>query len=164
MVDEKKVPIGVKIISVLFILAGLLRIYSLISIFLVWSIISQSKLLIITHIISPVSGIFGIFIGIFLWKGKNWARITSIILTSFGIILVILYAPFIFDYNYGLQNFLLIFNSLIVGPSLLPFSQIFSGLDTYSINLIILGYLVLFFNLWIIGYLLFSSKVREAFS
>ncbi len=136
MVDKQQIPIGVKIISVLYyigavfgILVGLLF---LVGAGMMSSIADKIPLLgalgaglfIIGGIILMGLGVLGFFVGKGLWKARPWARIVAIIITSLGILMAII--------------------SMIQG-------NIINNIFSLVIELVI-G-----------GYLLFSSSVKEAF-
>jgi hypothetical protein len=137
MEKEKNVPIGVKVISVLYYIGAvfgiLLGLLFLVGAGAMGALASQIPLIgalgaglfIIGAIILLAFGILGIFIGRGLWKAKNWARIVSIIFACLGIILAIV--------------------SIISG-----------SIATNLISLIINGFIG-----W---YLLFNSEVKKAFA
>jgi hypothetical protein len=133
---EKKVPAGVKVISVLYYIGAVLSILFGLFFIIFGAGFTQAfadlgmataglgAYFIIIAIIIIALGILGIFIGRGLWKGQGWARILAIIFAILG--------------------FLGAIGSIIMGS----FASI--------INLIIQG--------WIGGYLLFSKKVKAAFA
>jgi hypothetical protein len=138
--EKKPVPVGIKIISILFYITGLFGFSFGIMIALGTSVISViiseipefailaffgSTLFIITGIILMGFAILAFFIGRGLWKGQNWARIITIIfeiMTIMGIVAGIIMGIYIYE----------------VVISIVP--------------------------LIITTYLLFSRKVKEAFS
>jgi uncharacterized membrane protein len=67
----KLIPIPVKIISILFLLFGVIQFLTVVFYF-------SSELL-------ALSGILSMVLGWFLWKGKNWARILIIIMSILGV-------------------------------------------------------------------------------
>ena len=140
MIMNGQIPIGVKIISILYyigavigIIFGLLFIFG--GSFLKAGSFLKSSLgfigalgsifFIVMGIIFVGLGVLGFFIGRGLWKVKSWARILAIIFACLGVLLAVI--------------------SMIQGKIV---SNIF--------NLVI--------NLVIGGYLLFSNSVKEAFS
>ena len=136
---QKNVPVGVKIISILYyigavfgIIFGLLLIFGaetftsiLNGVLLIDALDSGlSGLFIAGGIIMIALGVLGFFIGRGLWKGRNWARIFVIILSILGVLIGVF--------------------SMVQG-------DVAGNIFGLAVNLII-G-----------GYLLFSRKVKEAF-
>ena len=92
---DHKISVGVKIISIFYFVVALIFIFLLIGLFFLIEIVSslldlgiliRIGLIITVGIFLFVSAIFNFFIGIGLWKGKNWARILAII---FAIIIIV---------------------------------------------------------------------------
>ena len=136
-IGTKNIPVGVKIISVLYYIGAVLGvifgILFLVGAGFMGSIASQIPLIgilgaglfVFGGIILIILGVLGFFIGRGLWKGKNWIRIVAIIFSCLGIIMAIF---------------------LIAGGS------IFNGI----FNLLVQGL--------VSGYLMFDSSVKEAFA
>lgn len=138
---KKEIPTLVKVIAVLRIIGGVFGILSGVVLFLIKfvsiNIFTQflsyypedvsSLLFLFFTGVGMFLGICSLFAAIYLYKGRNWARIVTIILVFIGVILSIV-SFFIFGGTVV---------NLVVGWPI-------SGL--------------------IIGYLLFSKKVKEAFS
>lgn len=85
--NNKNIPIGVKIISILTILGGLLCI--ILGVLFLIGLKFQTPLgSIITGagIILLIGGILISFLGFMLWKGKNWAREVVIFFSVLGIV------------------------------------------------------------------------------
>src|SRR3989344_4783571 len=135
MSNEKEVPTGVKIISVLYYIGAVLLFLFGLTFFagagFIGSIAEQIPLIgvlgaglfIVAGIILIGLGILGFFIGRGLWKARSWARIVAIIFAILGILGAI--------------------TSMVQG-------NIASNLVTFVLNLLI-G-----------GYLLFSKSVKQA--
>lgn len=143
--NGKEIPVGVKIIAVLYYIGAVLGvifgILFLVGAGLIGTVASQipiiglfgSGLFVVAGIILIGLGVLGFFMGRGLWKGKNWARILAIIFAGLGVIMAIVA---MFTTQIGVN---------ITG-------QIASQIVNLAINLVI-G-----------GYLLFSKKVKAAFS
>lgn len=122
MANEKSVPTGVKVISVLYyigaafgIIFGLLLIVgSGVISSLLGSVFGAlgAGLFIFWGIILLALGILGIFVGIGLWKARPWARIVAIIFSCLGILMAIIS---IVSGNIVSQLFNLIFQGVIAG-------------------------------------------------
>lgn len=134
---EKQVPVGIKIISILYYIGAIIGII-LAGIFFFMHIttigsqaVGTSFLgglgvgFIIGGIIMISLSVLGFFIGRGLWKAKPWARIVAIIFTGLGILIAVI-------------------------------SMITVGILANIISLVT--------NLAIGGYLLFNKKVKEAFA
>ena len=133
---QKEIPLGVKIIAVLNYIGGgvgiLGGIFFIIAAFAFG--LSQIPFLgslgtfvfIAAGIIVMGMGVLSIFIGRGLWKGKNWARVVTIIFSIMGVLMVIIY--------------------IVMGGGILT-------------NIVTLLYSAV-----VGGYLLFSKKVKLAFS
>jgi len=145
------VPVGVKIIAVLYyIIAVIFAIFGIL--LLIVAIFGKTfienipipgltesagpgfsialLLIVGVGILLIAFGVLSFFVGKSLWKAKKWARIAAIILAALGVIVVIL--------------------------SLIPGGRIKMNISSLIINLVIQGF--------IIGYLLFSKKVKETFA
>ncbi len=138
MANNKSVPTGAKVISVLYyISAGL---YALFGVFLllgagvIGAILNQlipllgmlgMGFLAVIGIFLIGLGVLSFFIGRGLWKAQKWARILAIIFAILGIL-----------------------------------GNVLSLLSGITVSLIVMSAV----NLFIAGYLLFSSSVREAFA
>ena len=95
--DTKQIPTGVKTIAVLHYIAAAVYILIGVAVFFGKSIITElsvggfsataSVVFYIIAIFMISIGVLDIFIGMGLWKGKNWARITAIVLSSIGFLL-----------------------------------------------------------------------------
>src|SRR3989344_1989591 len=92
-VMQKTIPIGVKIISILFYLVSAGMIFSAITLMVSGIAIPipglgllGSATFIVGGIILVALGVFGLFVGRGLWKGKNWTRIVAIIFMAVYII------------------------------------------------------------------------------
>jgi uncharacterized membrane protein (DUF2068 family) len=119
--EVKQIPILIKIISVLNYgyAAGLIILGFFLFQIMVYSALDKSSEVSILISVLPILlgltlwflGVFFIFIGIGLWTGKNWARISEIIIGTIFIVL------FIIDIIRGdfFALFGLIIFSLIVG-------------------------------------------------
>ena len=100
--SRKEVPVGVKIISILYYIGAVFMILiGLIFIFgasLVSSLFENNPeiaeagagVLVIIGIIVLLFGALFIFLGIKLWKGKNWARIVPIVISILGVLMELL--------------------------------------------------------------------------
>ncbi|MBS3074316.1 hypothetical protein J4447_02550 [Candidatus Pacearchaeota archaeon] len=97
MADGKSVPTLVKVIAVLyyigavlFVLAGIMMIAGAgatgLMAFMPFYSIFGAGLLIIGAIIFIAVGVLEFFVGRGLWQGRNWARITAIVLAVLGLI------------------------------------------------------------------------------
>ncbi|MBS3080320.1 DUF2127 domain-containing protein [Candidatus Pacearchaeota archaeon] len=88
------VPVGVKVISVVYWITSALMIIGGISLIVGKELLIEinpiltayTSLLTLMAFIIIAIGILEIFIGIGLWKRKSWARITAIILSIIGIL------------------------------------------------------------------------------
>jgi hypothetical protein len=102
---DKKVPNGVKIISVLYIIFAIAIIFATIFYIYNMAVISKpldipadsgldipnhfdtiSLIMIMSGIIFVGSAVFFFFIGRGLWKGKNWARMTVIVFSVLSVV------------------------------------------------------------------------------
>lgn len=104
MADET--PIGLKITSILILIGGLALIISGTHlIYVMYQAFSAANLPYLSHIITGliyvVLGLFSLFIGTGLWKKKNWARISAIIIS--GIIFIFALADVIGSFKSGLH-------------------------------------------------------------
>jgi hypothetical protein len=141
----KTIPVMVKIISVLYYISAGVSAIGLILL----AIVSFSRIggYGVSILVLSLSLIFGMgvailyfFIGRGLWNGKNWARVTAIVLRLLGMFYFI---------------FALVMSSVIFSMVDIP-SQL---LSIYSVSMIFpIG-----INAFIAGYLIFSKKVKEAF-
>ena len=88
MENNKKIPTGVKILSVLdYIAAVLLLIIGLLSFFVNIAALSVLGVFVgIIGVIFIVLGVVEFFVARGLWKGQNWARVITIIFSIFGLI------------------------------------------------------------------------------
>ncbi len=98
MAGSSKVPVGAKIISVLYYISAvvlvILGILLLVGAGMVGSLLGSiprigvfgTSLFIVLGIIMIALGVLCFFVGRGLWKGKQWARIVAIILAILGII------------------------------------------------------------------------------
>jgi uncharacterized BrkB/YihY/UPF0761 family membrane protein len=104
--SKNSIPTGVKIISVLYFIGAFFCILAALSVIIFSGPISDSLsqmpaseleeigtlgwlsqgLFVGLGIIILLFGLFAFFIARGLWKGKNWARITAIVLAALGII------------------------------------------------------------------------------
>ena len=140
MKERKKVPTGVKVISILYYVFAGLAVISAIMLFvganMVNSILGQipiigiigafgSSLFIVAGIISLTAGILGFFIGRGLWNAGKWARTLVIIFSCIGVLMGII--------SLAKPSFIGIFSQLVVS----------GGIG---------------------GYLIFSKKVKKAFA
>ena len=115
--NKKDVPTLVKVISIfdyivggIILFFGLIFAISIIMNLLLWNFIGFLILLLLgLSVIIP--GLFFVILGWNLWKGKNWARITQIIISSIGIILSLIE---IIQGNYA-RLYGMVLPSLIVG-------------------------------------------------
>jgi len=134
--SQKIIPIGIKIISIYFIINSIfIIILGLQLIFpdkvpLSYTNEIKNQIALLEDYSSKILGLFFILFGILftiiaigLWRGKNWARITEIIISCVGIILLLL-------------NF----------------------------KLLILNIIELLIYVIIVSYLLFDKAVKKAFS
>ena len=129
------VPVGVKVISILYIIGAVISVIAGVSLFFGSSALAGllgtfgsvlGGALFVVGIILVGVGVLGFFIGRGLWKGKNWARITAIVLALIGFVLTLI---------------AVIGGSLVVGN---------------VISLVVDGVIA--------GYLLFSKSVKQAFA
>jgi|SRR3989344_1278510 len=130
MVSKKEIPLGIKIISILDLIAGILIILvCLLYLFLAvlvyiypeqFSNPSESSLnsvlpyVFVILIILLFYGILKIFIARGLWKAKPWARNADIIMSIIGILITVIYSFYnknIIDLN-GFYS--LIINTIIL--------------------------------------------------
>ena len=145
----KEVPVGVKVIAVFdLVLAGLDIILGLFSLFMIlWlsygfgSGVSWLLWVLIPQVISLGISVLFIFVGIGLWKARNWARITQIVFSVLGLL-------------YG------IFSIISAVTMIVNFGESALFMVMYSL---IIGVFVLAINGLIGSYLLFSKSVKEAF-
>ena len=90
----KNMPVGVKILSVLFYIGVILSIIGAIAMFFGGAALSLipemalfgEGLMVVGGIFMLVLAVLYFFIGRGLWKGQNWARIVTIILAALGFI------------------------------------------------------------------------------
>lgn len=138
MENKKKIPAGIKIVSVIFYAAIIIFSINLIlNLISSLSIIAEgtgtfpthSKILSIGWLIFII---FCVFMASGLWRLKNWARISTIALASI-LIIIQLYNIYDIVVNKGNQV-----------ESIIPI-------------------IVIPLQIFIVGYLIFSKKVREAF-
>ncbi len=96
--SKKSVPVGVKVISVFYFIVAFFEIIAGIAILFFGGLlnetlsfrlglsISDPALLSGTGLFIAALGVFYIFVGNYLWKGRNWARIAAIVISSlFGL-------------------------------------------------------------------------------
>jgi len=100
MEKGKSVPIGVKVISILYYIGAVLGIILGLALMvgagLVGSWLSSiglgmigAGLFIVAGLLSLALGVFAIFIGRGLWKSRPWARVVAIIFSCLGILAII---------------------------------------------------------------------------
>ena len=166
-----KVPTGVKIISVLYYIEAVFELLFSVLFFIVSGTIKSGitflnvlavSVLGQVQMLGPLLIIFGIvfvglavlsfFVGMGLWKGQKWSRIVAVILSvlsngvlTFGILTLV--GILVTSQDSGNLNF-------YGDPQ--PLISRLRGFTIRIINWV--------FTLAIIGYLLFSSKVKSAFS
>lgn len=134
---KKRIPLGVKVISVvLYLLSFLSLIIGFSFVFFSNYLLSLipplqilANLLFLISIFFFLFSIVLFFVGNKLWEGKEWARLTAIILSSWGIII----------------SFYLIFSKL------------------YDLTYIISGMVTLLLLIFIVSYLLFNKDVKNHF-
>lgn len=142
---DQKIPTGVKIIAVFYYIGAVLSIIFGILLLVIGGFLRNAIPILGTlgffgGIILIVLGIFGIFIGRGLWKGKNWARVVATIVATLVTLLTIVSFVQILTAYFG--------EAYIVGG-------IISNFIKLLINLAI--------NLAIASYLAFNSKVKTSF-
>ncbi|HLD37354.1 MAG TPA: hypothetical protein VJA86_02090 [Candidatus Nanoarchaeia archaeon] len=152
----KEIPVGVKIIAVLYYIIGIVALVFAIIYFVggMMEIPSMAGdlsaggiswlLLFIAIFITIVLialAIFGIFVGRGLWKKRGWARITAITFHCFVVFIVI----------YLIVNIFAILERA-------------GGTVENKLIWVIIGLIVSIINLTIAGYLAFSKAVKDAFS
>lgn len=140
----KTVPTGVKVISVLFYIGAGFTILGAILFILFGGIFASlfglsGMSFTLFGIVLLILGVFEIFLARGLWKGRNWARIVVIIELGVGIIAAII-----------------MFISSISLAGLSGSSGLIMAVFYFIVELAIDGLIG--------GYLLFSQKVKEAFS
>ena len=95
--EQKEIPLGVKIISVLnyvnavlSVLIGLLFIILALTNYNITIPETGEQVstiaIVVLSVLLIIVGVISFFIGRGLWKGQNWARITSIILSAIGVV------------------------------------------------------------------------------
>lgn len=146
---EKKVPFAVQLISVLYFVTSILVLISLVILLLASSYLSLLGLKtpfssLVQEALLAIFLIISLFVARGLWKGKNWARITAIILSFMGGIGVVIS---------GVSSIL-----SASANKLLPFTTLSLVLD---IVIILIGLAI---ELVIGFYLLLNKRVKEAFS
>ena len=144
--QTKEVPVGAKIISVLYYISFSFSIFLIIGVF--WIIIRNRMVIgigliwpILILLVSIGFAILLFFMGKGLWKGENWARMTAIV---FSIIYILGYI------------LIIVFGSIIFAVVGFSFSQLL-GAGGVSV---LIGIAI---QALIAGYLLFNKKVKEAF-
>jgi uncharacterized membrane protein (DUF2068 family) len=100
MESQKRRPLGVTLVAILLIIIGIISLVS-----------GLILLVIIVGIIPLVLGIAYLVMAYGLWKGRNWARIISLILAGIGIVMGIVY---IIQDNLGGGIASLIINGVII--------------------------------------------------
>jgi hypothetical protein len=149
----KEIPVGVKIISVLYHILAALCIISLIwgSFFILGAIEINYTLVIPLAVLLLGFAILSFFVGRGLWKGNNWSRIVAIVIAILNIIVTIVMLAVVsylsrsmtnLSYPNNIQNILEIFDIRKFIPKAI-------------VNIVINGLIA--------GYLLFSRKVKETF-
>jgi len=145
---KNKNPTGVKVISILFWIASAIYLFFSIAMLFIGPFLIKEfsgvvedqfaiTFLIILGTIFLGIGVLNVFIGIGLWKLKNWARITALVLIFIG-----------FIWNCISALFALI--SIFFSPMTLLFSLIFD-----------IPFLILYG--WMIHYLLINKQVKQVF-
>jgi glucan phosphoethanolaminetransferase (alkaline phosphatase superfamily) len=136
--EEKKVPLGVKIISVVVYVSSALLLFDALA-YIFYGITGEGlssdvtigrAALFMAAVIFIVLAVFAFFVARGLWKGRNWTRIVTIVLSVFEVVIIIV------TFFYG-------------------------GLGTLDI---VLNSLSLVVNGLIGGYLAFNKNVKKAFS
>jgi len=97
---QKQVPVGVKIISVIYYIGSVFGIIFGILFLVGAKAIGELEipvvgflgagLFIVGGIILIIFSIIGFFVGRGLWKGQNWARIVAIIFSILGILFIVI--------------------------------------------------------------------------
>ncbi len=147
MVEVKEVPTSVKVISVMFfigaavliIVAGGALFFEEIIRTLVYSRPDIPTTTIPQILVYILLGMFNIIVGIYLWKLKDWARITVIIVTGLGTLI------------------------LFVSTISLMITTV-SGTVFVEFWILFLSLILLLVTATIFFYLLFNKKIKEAFS
>jgi len=150
----KEIPVGVKILAVLYYIIGIVALVFAIIYFVGGMMeipsmagdlsaggISWLLLFIAIFITIVLIAIFGIFVGRGLWKKRGWARITAITFHCFVVFIVI----------YLIVNIFAILERA-------------GGTVENKLIWVIIGLIVSIINLTIAGYLAFSKAVKDAFS
>ncbi len=149
---KNKMPIGVKIIAALLIILALNSVYCWVSFF------------IILIVIGLVIAIFDVVISINLWRGKNWARILSIII---GIIVILhIIQPIglglIYHESSNVPHKVWGYLTLPHYIGLLA-PSISNDIINISEGKFYLGIFIICVALFSVLYLMFNKKVKEAF-
>lgn len=96
------VPVGVKIISVLYYIGAALSVLGGLGVIIGGSIIGDALsqmipfgmalggIAIVVGIFLIALGVLDFFIGMGLWKGQSWARIVAIVLAAVGLLMAII--------------------------------------------------------------------------
>lgn len=90
--SSKQVPVGVKIISILYYIGAVISLISGIALIAGGSFLSGlygglfTGLAVVAGIFMIALAVLGFFVGRGLWKGQQWARVVAIILAILGII------------------------------------------------------------------------------
>ena len=102
MATMKTVPVGVKVISVLFyigaVLSVLFGLLSFVGASLFGALFSNIPALsfigagsfVVLGVVMLALGVLDFFVGRGLWKGHNWARIVAVILAALGVLMQLL--------------------------------------------------------------------------
>jgi hypothetical protein len=150
----KEVPVGVKIISVLYyIIAALCVIILVIGSFSFLGGMESPNvsLIFILAIFLAGGAILCFFLGRGLWRGQNWSRIVAIIIAILNIIVTIVMFMVISTLSIKMT-------SANIGQNVQNILEIFDIRTFIPKAIITIG-----INAIIAFYLLFSSKVKEAF-
>ncbi len=119
---NKKIPLMIKVISLLLLVGALtMVVIGISSLFNFQLSPSLPTINTLSSILTLVIGIVGAFTAVYLWKGKNWARIIMIIFCFVGIVESVL-------------NMTVITNSLVQG--------VLSNLILSIINLLLALYFI----------------------
>lgn len=121
--EDKSIPLGVKLSSWLYYLRTLILL--IIGIVLVYT--KTNKYFFYLGLILILLSIICFFVAINLWRGKNWARITAILISTLGIFLAII-SPYPIP---------IVFNEI---SKVISFSM---PLVHTAVNIIIISYLLL---------------------
>lgn len=158
MEEEQKnfqeVPIGVKIISVLYYISAAIGLIGSIGLFISFARSTSNYNFVIAAIFLLGFSILFFFVGRGLWRGKDWARIVTITISILEIIVVIIAIVVLSNLS----------KQLIHANDISSLGNIQNIVDIFDISKFIpKAIITIAINAFIAGYLLFNKKVKEAF-